>query len=225
MLKFRDAEKSKKLLKTYSPREEKWNVMSHAAGLGLSVIGLLLLILKALQLGDGFHLISFVIFGASMVLLYAASTFYHNAKQERLRFRLKILDHASIYVLIAGTYTPFTLVTLEGTTGWILFGVVWSLAFLGVILKLFFTGRFTTLSTIMYVLMGWVMIFAIQPLMENLSAAGLYWLLAGGISYTIGAVIFSIHRIRYNHAIFHLFVLIGTFCHFVAIYSYVLPKE
>lgn len=217
------SEDPEQLINSYSPLEEKLNVVSHAIGLLLSAIGLALLILRAWNSDDGLHLISFVIFGASMVLLYAASTFYHNCKQPPLRYKLKILDHASIYVLIAGTYTPFTLITLKGNGGWILFAIVWSLAFLGIILKLFFTGRFKIVSTAMYVLMGWVMIFAINPMMENLPLNGLYWVLAGGISYTLGAVLYSISRIRFNHAIFHLFVLIGTFCHFVSVYRYVLP--
>lgn len=210
-------------MNTYQPYEERLNVWSHAIGLILSVAGLSLLILRALDSEDALVLVSAVIFGASMILLYAASTCYHNCKKEGLRYKLKILDHISIYILIAGTYTPFSLITLRGTIGWILFGVAWGLALAGVILKLFFTGRFRTLSTIMYVLMGWLIIFAIKPLMENIPLEGLYWIIAGGVSYTLGAVIYSIRSIKFNHAVFHLFVLIGTFCHFMAIYKYVLP--
>jgi hemolysin III len=158
-----------------------------------------------------------------MILLYAASTFYHSATNRSLRYKLNILDHASIYVLIAGSYTPFALVTLEGWVGWTIFGVVWGIAFTGIILKLFFTGKYQTLSTIMYVLMGWIIVFAIKPLYDNLSSEGLWWLLAGGISYTIGAVLFSFDKVRFNHAIFHIFVLFGTFCHYLSIYFYVLP--
>ena len=169
--------------------------------------------------------VSYWIFGSSIILLYAASTLYHSVRERKLRYRLNILDHASIYILIAGTYTPFSLVTLQGSVGWIIFGVVWALAIIGVILKLFFTGRFETLSTIMYVAMGWIIVFAVKPLIDNLSQDGLIWLFTGGISYTIGAVIFSIDRLKYNHAIFHVFVLFGTFCHFLAIYYYVIPNE
>ena len=214
---------SENLLNTYPPAEEKLNVWSHAFGLGLSLIGLVLLLFRTLDQGDAYVLASVLIFGVSMILLYTASTCYHNCKEEGLRYKLKILDHVSIYVLIAGTYTPFCLITLKGLTGWILFGVAWGLALLGVVLKFFFTGRFRTLSTIMYVLMGWLIVFAIKPLMENLPLDGLYWILAGGISYTLGAVIYSIRKVKFNHAIFHLFVLAGTFCHFMAIYQYVLP--
>ncbi len=209
----------------YPPFEEKLNVLSHGFGFLLSIIGLILLIDRAANFGDSILLASFSIFGASMILLYAASTFYHSATNKRLRYRLNILDHASIYVLIAGTYTPFALVTIQGVAGWSIFGVVWAMALTGIILKLFYTGRYHTLSTIMYVVMGWIIVFAIKPLFENLDLPGLLWLFAGGISYTLGAVIFSLDRIKFNHAIFHLFVLAGSFCHFLSIYLYVLPGE
>ena len=212
-------------IKYYTKSEERLNVISHAIGLFLSVIGLILLIVKAGQLSLMALKVSYWIFGSSIILLYAASTLYHSVRERKLRYRLNILDHASIYILIAGTYTPFSLVTLQGSVGWIIFGVVWALAIIGVILKLFFTGRFETLSTIMYVAMGWIIVFAVKPLIDNLSQYGLIWLFTGGISYTIGAVIFSIDRLKYNHAIFHVFVLFGTFCHFLAIYYYVIPNE
>ena len=212
-------------IKYYTKSEERLNVISHAIGLFLSVIGLILLIVKAGQLSLMALKVSYWIFGSSIILLYAASTLYHSVRERKLRYRLNILDHASIYILIAGTYTPFSLVTLQGSVGWIIFGVVWALAIIGVILKLFFTGRVETLSTIMYVAMGWIIVFAVKPLIDNLSQDGLIWLFTGGISYTIGAVIFSIDRLKYNHAIFHVFVLFGTFCHFLAIYYYVIPNE
>jgi hemolysin III len=207
----------------YEALEEKLNVVSHGFGLALSILGLILLLLRANELGRTIHLVSFSIFGASMILLYAASTFYHSATNKNLRYKLNILDHASIYVLIAGSYTPFALVTLEGWIGWTIFTVVWCIALAGIILKLFYTGRYQRLSTIMYVVMGWIIVFAIKPLYDNLSSEGLWWLLAGGISYTIGAGLFSFDKIRFNHAIFHLFVLFGTFCHYISIYFYVLP--
>lgn len=210
--------------KYYPPLEEKFNIISHGIGFLLSILALVLLVMRANRLGEIEHLVSFSIFGASMVLLYAASTFYHSAKTHRLRMRLNILDHASIYVLIAGTYTPFAIVTLNGTTGWTIFWVVWGMALTGVILKLFYTGRYQLLSTIMYVVMGWIIIFAIRPLWDNLSGQGLWWLFAGGISYTLGAILFLQNRIPFNHAIFHIFVLFGTFSHFIAIYYYVLPE-
>lgn len=209
----------------YPPFEEKLNVLSHGVGFVLSILGLVLLIDRASDFGNSILLASFSIFGASMILLYAASTFYHSATNKKIRYRLNILDHAAIYILIAGTYTPFALVTIQGVAGWSMFGVVWAMAITGVILKLFFTGRYHTISTIMYVVMGWIIVFAIKPLLENLELPGLLWLFAGGIAYTVGAVIFSVDKIRFNHAIFHLFVLAGSFCHFLSIYFYVLPGE
>ncbi len=209
----------------YPPFEEKLNIITHGFGFALSILGLLLLIFKASDLGNIMHLVSFSIFGASMILLYAASTFYHSAKSPVLRYRLNILDHASIYILIAGTYTPFALVTLSGTVGWVIFGVVWGMALTGVILKLFYTGRYNLLSTVMYVVMGWIIVFAIKPLFDNLDLPGFLWLVAGGLSYTVGAVFFMIDKLKFNHAIFHLFVLLGSFCHFISIYMYVLPGE
>jgi hemolysin III len=210
-------------LKYYSPIEEKINIISHAVGFILSIIALVLLVRHATRHGDVWHIVSFSIFGASLIILYAASSFYHSAKKPELRNRLNIIDHASIYVLIAGTYTPFTLVTLKGTIGWVIFGISWGLALTGIILKLFFTGKYNLMSTIMYVLMGWVIVFAIKPLMNNLPLAGLLWLVAGGISYTIGAILYGIKKIKFNHAIFHMFVLMGSFCHFMSVYFYVLP--
>ena len=207
----------------YSPLEEKTNIVSHAIGLGLSVIALLLMLLRASGSGNILHVISAGIFGISLIALYAASTFYHSAKEPKKRARLRINDHATIYILIAGTYTPFTLVTLNGWVGWTIFGISWGMAISGVILKLFFTGRYNVLSTLMYVFMGWIIVFALKPLINSLAPDGLVWLVAGGVAYTTGAVIYSIKKIPFNHAIFHLFVLLGSFCHFVSVYFYVLP--
>jgi len=212
-------------IKYYSPIEEKINIISHAIGFILSIVALVLMVTYASLHGDVWHIVSFSIFGTSLMILYAASTLYHSAKKSKLRSRLKVIDHASIYVLIAGTYTPFTLVTLNGVVGWVIFGISWGLALTGIILKLFFTGKYNLLSTIMYVLMGWVIVFAIKPLINNLPKEGLLWLLAGGIAYTIGAIIYSIKKIKFNHAIFHMFVLIGSFCHFISVFFYVLPSE
>jgi hemolysin III len=211
-------------VKYYPPAEEKTNIISHGLGFILAIIAFVLLVLKAMPSNDLWVIVSFSIFGASNVLLYAASTAYHSAKQPLLRSRLRILDHGSIYILIAGGITPFALVTLHGTIGWIMFSVAWSIALIGVILKLFFTGRFNRLSTIMYVLMGWIALLAFKPLANALPLEGMVWLLAGGISYTLGAILYSIKAIPFNHAIFHIFVLIGSFCHFVTVYFYVLPK-
>lgn len=209
----------------YDPVEEKWNVRSHALGLILSVVALVLLVVFASKEGSVKHIVSFSIYGASLILLYSASTFYHYTQSPRLRHKLNIFDHAAIYVLIAGTYTPFTLVVLKGWVGWTIFGVSWGLAIVGIVFKLFFTGRFDKLSTAAYVLMGWLIVFAIKPLVNNLPFEGLMWLLGGGISYTLGAILYSIKKIKYNHAIFHIFVLLGSFCHFMAVFFYVLPLK
>ena len=213
------------VIKYYSPIEEKINIISHAIGFILSIVALVLLVRHATLHGDVWHIVSFSIFGASLIILYAASTFYHSAKKPELRSSLKIIDHASIYVLIAGTYTPFTLVTLHGKIGWVIFATSWGLALTGIILKLFFTGKYNLISTIMYLLMGWVIVFAIKPLINNLPLEGLLWLFAGGMSYTIGALSYSIKKMKFNHAIFHMFVLMGSFCHFMSVFFYVLPDE
>lgn len=215
--------KSSDTVKYYSPLEESINIGSHAIGAVLSAVALVFLVMHATQFGNVWHIVSFSIFGASLIILFTSSAVYHSATTPVLRNRLRVVDHSAIYILIAGTYTPFTLVTLSGTVGWVIFGVSWGMALTGIILKLFFTGRFIVLSTLMYVLMGWMIVFAIEPLVENISSEGLFWLIAGGIAYTVGAILYSIKRIKFNHAIFHLFVLAGAFCHFIAVYFYVLP--
>lgn len=205
----------------YSPAEERLNVGLHAFGFLLSVAGLIALLLRANVLDSIRVLVSFALFGVSLVLLYGISTLYHSVKNPQLRSRLRIADHASIYVLIAGTYTPFSLLVLQGSVGWSIFTVSWSMALAGIILKLFYTGRFRLISTLLYVFMGWIILFAINPLVARLDSSGLMWVIAGGICYTLGAILYSIRRLPLNHAIFHLFVLLGSGCHFVAVYFYV----
>lgn len=207
----------------YPKTEEKLNVITHGIGFLLSVAALVLLVVRASLYGTGLHIVSAAIYGSSLVVLYFASTAFHMAKDQKTRSRLNVFDHASIFLLIAGTYTPFALVTLHGPWGWSIFGVIWGMAIAGIILKLYYTGRFNTLSTVLYVLMGWVMIIAIVPLVRALPVGGLLWLLAGGISYTLGAVLFLLNRLPFNHAIFHVFVLTGSICHFMAVYFFVLP--
>ena len=209
------------LARDYSKKEEFWNILTHGFGLILSIAALVLLVVYSSLYESVWHIVSFSIYGATLVILYAASTLFHSAKNKTTRLRLNVFDHSSIYLLIAGTYTPFLLVTLRGPWGWSLFGVIWGLAIIGVVVKLFFTGRFDKISTAVYVLMGWLIIIAIKPLIENLSPDGLFWLTAGGISYSIGAALYLIKKIPYNHAIFHVFVLIGSICHFIAIFFYI----
>ena len=205
----------------YSPTEEKLNIWSHAVGIFLSIIALVLLIVKAVEQNNIWMMVSFPIFGISLIVLYLASTLYHASKHPEKRFKLKIFDHAAIYVLIAGTYTPLTLVSLNGEIGWFIFSVVWAIAFAGIILKLFFTGRFKVISTAMYVLMGWIIIFYFKELTANLNSDGVFYLILGGVFYTIGAILYSIKKIKFNHAIFHFFVLAGSFSHFLSVYLYV----
>jgi len=211
-----------KPVEQYSKPEERLNIISHAIGLVLAVIGTFFLVLKAIKLQSNLAILSVVIYGMSMIILYAASTFYHYSTRPEIRYKLQIFDHASIYFLIAGTYTPFAMITLNGTMGWVIFGLTWSFALAGVILKIFFTGRFNVLSTIMYLVMGWSVIPVVFPLIDALTLNGFWWLLAGGVSYTIGAVLFLFDNLKFNHAIFHVFVLLGTIAHFISVYWYVL---
>ena len=203
----------------YPKKEEKLNVLTHALGIILSAIALPILITKSLLYSNFWHKASFIIYGLSLLTLYCASTFYHAAKEPSIRRKLNILDHAAIYVLIAGSYSPLCLVGLYSELGWQMFVFVWIFALAGVILKLFFTGKYDKLSTILYLIMGWQIIFFIKPLIQNLSSEALFFLILGGVFYTIGAIFYSIGKIKYNHAIFHVFVLLGSFSHFITIYK------
>ncbi len=205
-------------------REELANSITHAIGVALSLAALVILVVYAAMQGDGWKILSFSIYGSSLVLLYTASTLYHSFSSERAKHYLKILDHAAIYLLIAGTYTPFLLVMIRGTWGWTLFGIIWGLAITGIIFKLFFVHRFRIVSTIIYLLMGWLIIVAFRPLIANVPENGLYWLLAGGLSYSFGVIFYLWERIPYHHAIWHLFVLGGSILHFFAVLFYVLPS-
>ncbi len=209
-----------KNVSTYSPLEEKINIYSHLLGVFLSFFALFFLVLKGISSEILINIISFSIFGLSLITLYLASSAYHSSTELKKRFRLKILDHCAIYVLIAGTYTPFLLVVLGGRLGWILFIIIWLIALTGIILKLFFTGRFKIVSTSMYVVMGWLIIFFVKPLLVVIEIQGFYWLMLGGACYTLGAIIYSIKKIAFNHAIFHIFVLLGSMAHFISIYYY-----
>jgi hemolysin III len=203
----------------YTENEERLNVLTHGLGIPAGVFATILLILKANNL---IGMISAVVFGISLVLLYTASTLYHATKTIEKRKKLRVFDHSAIFVLIAGTYTPVCLITLKENIGTGLIIAIWGIAVGGIILKLFFTGRFDVLSTLLYVGMGWLAIFAINPLLKSMSPPGLMWLLIGGLCYTIGAILYSIKRIPFNHAIFHVFVLAVSFSHFMMVYRYVI---
>ncbi len=215
-------EKKYAKIRVYSPLEEKLNIFSHGLGFILAIPATVMLILKASLHGDVWQIVSVSIYGLSMMTLYLASTLYHSAKDHQRRHRLNVFDHASIYLLIAGTYTPFVLVTLRGPWGWSIFGVVWAAAIGGIIFKIFYTGRFDLVSTIAYVVMGSIIVIAIKPLIHHLPVVGLWWLVAGGVSYVVGAVLYMMRKMPFHHAVFHLFVLIGSICHYWAIYWYVI---
>jgi len=202
-----------------SLREELVNAWTHGVGALAAIIGGVILVGVALIGGDPRQIAGAISFSVALVLLYLASTLYHAVRDPVLRARLKVLDHCAIFLLIAGTYTPFTLIALQGAWGWSLFGVVWGLATVGILFKLFFTGRFRILSTFLYIGLGWVVVVAYRPLVEALSGSTLAWLVAGGLAYTVGTIFYLNRRIPFSHGIWHLFVLLGSLCHFAAVYQ------
>ena len=209
---------------SYTPKEELWNCIIHGTGIGLSIAGLVLLAVFSALYGDAWVIVSTVIFGASMIVLYTASTLYHAFRNENIKRRLKKFDHISIYYLIAGTYTPFLLVNLRGVTGWILFGIVWGLALLGTVLKLTTSGSGTKIWSIgLYLLMGWLIVSASRQLAAAVPDLGLIFLILGGCFYTFGILFYVWKSRKYTHAVWHFFVLVGTVMHFFAVlYSCVL---
>lgn len=204
----------------YTPREELANALTHGIGLLLSIAGLVLMVTYSALRSDAWAVTSTAIFGATLVLLYTTSTLYHSFRREDLKRMMRKFDHAAIFLLIAGTYTPFLLISLRGPWGWSLFGVVWGLAAVGVALKFWFTGRFRLLSTLIYIGMGWLVIIAFRPLIHSLPAGGLWLLFAGGLCYTGGAVFYLMKRVPYHHAVWHLWVLAGSACHWAAVFGY-----
>jgi hemolysin III len=196
-------------------RAELANTLTHGAGAIASVVGAAALITLAALRGDAWSVFGSAVFGATLVILYSASTLYHAVQHPTAKARLKIFDHSAIYLLIAGSYTPFMITGLRGGWGWSLFGVAWALAAAGVVFKLFFTGRFNRLSTGIYIAMGWMALVAIGPMLQRLPGSVLAWLVAGGVAYTAGTAFYH-GRGRYSHAVWHLFVLAGSACHFTA---------
>jgi hemolysin III len=205
------------------PVEEVANTITHGFGLVLSLAGLAVLVALAATNGGGWHLLSAIVYGLSLVVLYAASTFYHGAKTGRAKDVLQLVDHCCIYLLIAGTYTPFTLIALKGGLAWTLFGVAWSAAVLGIVMKVLFHNRFKAASVISYLLMGWIGAVAVYPLAETIGWNALLLVIAGGVSYTAGTIFYGWHSLRHHHAIWHLFVLGGSALHFAAVAVYVMP--
>lgn len=210
-------------VRMYSLGEEIANSITHGVGIVLAIAGLGVLTAFASLLGNAWHIVSCSIFSATQILLYTASTLYHSIPYSRAKRVLRVIDHSAIFLLIAGTYTPFTLVSLRGVWGWLLFGIVWGIAVLGIVFQVALLKQKTIISVLLYVGMGWVVVMAINPLLENVAPQGLLLLLLGGLSYSGGVVFYMWHRLPYHHAVWHIFVLAGSIFHFFAILFYVIP--
>lgn len=203
--------------KNYSLGEEVFSAVTHGIGAVLSILALVLLIIFSVERGTAWHVASFSIYGAAMVILYMGSTLYHSFTNLKVKKLFRKIDHMSIYILIAGTYTPFCLTVLRGPVGFTILGVVWSCAIFGIIAKAFNTGKKNKLSTLLYVIMGWIIILAFRTLYRSMPPSGLVYLIAGGVTYTLGALVYLMNKIKFNHGIWHLFVLAGSAFHFFAV--------
>ena len=201
----------------YTVREEIANSITHGLGVGLSIAGLAVLVVFAARYGSSTHVVTYAIFGTTLILLFLASTLYHCMTRPDLKKTMKICDHAAIYVLIAGTYTPLMLTCVGGALGWTVFSLVWGMALFGVVMKCFFTGRFKLISTLLYLGMGWFCLCTIKQLLANMPLESLIFLVSGGLAYTAGVLFYVWKRLPYSHAIWHLFVLAGSTLHFFAI--------
>ncbi|MHB1324461.1 MAG: PAQR family membrane homeostasis protein TrhA [Coriobacteriia bacterium] len=208
----------------YSLGEEIANAVTHGLGAALSLVALTLLVVAAALWGNAWHLASAIVYGATMFLLYMASTLYHAITHPKARHVFKVIDHAGIYLLIAGTYTPFTLITIREDGGWWLFAIVWGLAAIGIALEASWVYRPKWLSALVYLGMGWLAIFAIRPLVEHLEPAGVWLLVGGGLAYSLGTVFYVLKRVKFMHAIWHVWVLAGSVLHFMAVMFYVFPR-
>ena len=204
-------------------KEEKANFVSHALGFLISVVGFFFLIVYAKSTGSIWNLACCTIYGISLIVLFGSSSIYHYITNRKLKRFFRRIDHLSIYLLIAGSYTPFTLINMRENWGWHLFITVWVLTFCGFILKIFFLDKYERFSVILYMLMGWLVIVAVKPLFSSIDLNGFLWLFGGGVVYSLGVVFFVLDRKPYFHAIWHIFVIGGSFCHFMAIFFYVLP--
>jgi len=204
-------------MRVQSEREEFYNWITHGIGFALSLLGFVLLIIFEHQKST-WGLLGISLYGISLVLLYFASTIYHYERKEKRKNRYRILDHISIYVLIAGTYSPLVLITLENSLGWLLFWIVWGIALIGTVLKIFFTGKFEVLSVILYLIMGWLIVLDINTLIKTIDFPGLLLLFLGGLSYTIGIFFYLRHKVPFNHFVWHLFVLAGSIFHYLFIF-------
>lgn len=210
-------------LPRYTLREEIASSITHGVGIVLAIAGLAVLIAFATLHGNAWHIVGCSIFGAALILCFTTSTLYHSVQAERIKILLRTLDHSAIFLLIAGTYTPFLLVNLRGPWGWSLFAVIWGLTFAGIALRLFLKGRLHGLVVSVYIAMGWIVVVAVQPMLERVGTGGLALLAAGGLAYTAGVIFYKWRRLPYNHAIWHGFVLAGAALHFFAVLFYVIP--
>jgi len=207
--------------RSYTLGEEIANSIIHGIGVGLSVAALVLLIVYAAR-SDGWRLASGIVYGLTLVLEYTASTLYHSFPQPKVKHVFKILDHAGIYLLIAGTYTPFTLVTLRDNGGWLIFTLVWAAAIIGIAVEAFWAYRPKWVSVVVYLAMGWGVVGAIRPLVSSLEPGGIWLLVAGGLAYSLGTIFYVLKRVKYMHAVWHVFVLAGSVCHFLSVMLYVI---
>jgi len=210
-------------LVTYTAGEEAANRLTHGLAALLCIPALVVMVVSASRTGDPYRIVSATIFITALTLFYVVSTLYHTFRTPSVRYLFRILDHAGIFVVIAGTYTPFTLVTLRAGRGWLLFGVVWGLAAAGMLLKTFMTHRLRILAPILYILLGWLVVVDLRDLLVSLERGGFWLLLAGGITYTLGILFYAIDRIPFNHAIWHVFVMLGSLFHYLAVLWYVVP--
>ncbi len=209
---------SKTTYRSLTTGEEIFNSISHGIGILLSIVALVILVVSASKHGNAWHLVSFSIFGGSLVLLYLSSTLYHSFTKKELKNLFARFDHAAIFVLIAGTYTPYLLTVLRGTLGWVLFGIIWGVALAGVVIRSIYLTKFRKLMVAVYVIMGWMFVIAAGPMIHNLTTTSLLFLLLGGLSYTLGVVFYVWRNLKYGHGIWHLFVLAGSIFHFFSIY-------
>ena len=201
------------------------NSVTHGIGFALSIAGLTLMVVMGALNGGARVVVACSIYGTTLAILYLASTLYHGVQSPRAKRVLRVIDHSAIFLLIAGTYTPFALVSMRGGWGWTVFGVIWGLALIGIVYKIFFFGRWKGTSLALYLMMGWISIITVKPLLESMSVGGIWWLLGGGIAYTVGVVFYAWKSLPFHHAIWHVFVMLGSTCHFFAVMFHVVLRQ
>lgn len=211
--------------KVHVPVDEILSSITHGIGAGLSIAGMIILVYRAVAFGDVTHIVSFSIYGTTLILLYTASTLYHGFQRPGVKQFFKVLDHASIFLLIAGSYTPFLLVGIQGRLAWTFLIIIWGLAILGVGFKAFFIQRLQRISVLFYVLMGWLSVVLIKEMMANIPQGGLIWLAAGGVAYSVGVIFYAMKKVPYTHIVWHFFVLGGSICHYLAVLLYLSPTS